>query len=84
MSFFSLLLLVFLAVWVLRKLSSSRTRHMNLLKTVKVLEKRPISPKSILYLVEVAGRKVLISESQLEVRTISHLDWIELPPTEVK
>lgn len=77
-----LLLIIFLGIWVLKKLSGSRTRQMNMLKMVKVLEKRPISPKSILYLVEVAGRKVLISESQLEVRMITQLDWIDIPPSD--
>ena len=74
-----LLLVIFLGVILIRKLSSSRTKHMNLLKSVKVLERRPLSPKSVLYLIEVAGRKILLSESQLEVRSIANLDWIEEP-----
>lgn len=77
-----LLLIVFIGIMVIRKLSSSRTKHMNLLKSVKVLERRPISPKSILYLIEVAGRKILISESQFEVRPIANLDWIDEAPRE--
>lgn len=76
-----LLLVIFFGIWILRKLSSSRSKQINLLKSVKILEKRPISPKSMLYLIEVAGRKILISESQLEVRPISNLEWLDVPPT---
>lgn len=74
-----LLLVIFFGIWILRKLSSSRSKQINLLKSVKILEKRPISPKSMLYLIEVAGRKILISESQLEVRPISNLEWLDVP-----
>lgn len=31
----------------------------------------------MLYLVEVGGKKMLIGESQLELRSLSSLDWIE-------
>lgn len=71
-----LLVLVILTVWMFRKISHGRLRGMNVLKTVKILEKRPLSPKSMLYLIEVGGKQVLISESQLEVRSITTLDWL--------
>jgi hypothetical protein len=35
---------------------------------IKVLEKRILSPKSILYLVEYEGKKVLVSESHLNMK----------------
>jgi len=70
---------VFLGIWLIKKLSYSRSRQMNILKSVKILEKRPLSPKSMLYLIEVSGRKLLLSESQLEVRALSDLKWIEEP-----
>lgn len=71
------LILVFLAIWLFRKFSSSKFHTSNQLKSIKILEKRPISPKSILYLIEIGGQKILISESQLEVRMISELKWLE-------
>ena len=74
-----LLIAIAVAFWVIRKMAGSRANSLNHLKSIKVLEKRPISPKSMLYLIEIAGRQVLISESQLEVRTVSKLEWLQDP-----
>ena len=71
-----LLVLVILTVWMFRKISHGRIRGMNVLKSVKILEKRPLSPKSMLYLIEIGGKQVLIAESQLEVRNVATLDWL--------
>lgn len=74
---FAGIILVFLGIWLFKKLTGSKMYSGNNLRTIKILEKRPISPKSILYLIEVGGQKILISESQFEVRTISELEWLE-------
>ncbi len=67
-----LLALVFLTIWVLKKVSNGRFGSMGSQKKINILEKKPLSPKTLLYLIELDGKKILISESQLEVRTISH------------
>ena len=51
-----------------------RLTQANLTKNIKILEKRAISPKSLLYIVEIDGKKILISESNLEVRKIKEID----------
>lgn len=71
-----LLVLVILTVWMFKKISHGRLRSFNYLKSIKVIEKRPLSPKSMLYLIEVGGKQVLIAESQLEVRQVASLDWL--------
>lgn len=71
-----LLVLVILTIWMFRKISHGRFRGMNMMKSIKVLEKRPLSPKSMLYLIEVSGKQVLLAESQLEVRNIATLDYL--------
>lgn len=73
----ALLVLVVLTVWMFRRISHGRLRNMNYLKSVKILEKRPLSPKSMLYLIEVSGKQVLIAESQLEIRPITSLEVLE-------
>lgn len=72
-----LLIFVFIVFFLFKKLSSSRMQHNNHFRTIKILEKRAISPKSMLYLVEVGGKKILLAESQLEIRNISNLEWVE-------
>lgn len=71
-----LLVLVILTIWMFRKISHGRFRGMNMLKSIKVLEKRPLSPKSMLYLVEVSGKQILLAESQLDVRNVATLDYL--------
>lgn len=69
-----LVVLIFLTVWMLRKLGSGKLRGMHLARSIKIIERRPLSAKSILYLIEVGGKQILIAESQLEVRPITSLD----------
>lgn len=71
-----LLVLIILTVWMFKKISRGRLRNFNYLKSVKVLEKRPLSPKTMLYLIEVGGKQVLLAESQFEVRNVANLDWL--------
>lgn len=65
-----LLVLLIVTFWMFRRLSQGRMRQMNQNKTIKVIERRALSPKSILYLVEFSGKQILIAESQLEIRKI--------------
>ncbi len=72
----ALLVLIFLTVWALKRLSSGRLKFMNNALAIKILEKRSLSPKSVLYLVEVSGKKVLIAESQLEIKRLMEVEEI--------
>jgi len=67
----AILVLVFLTIWILKRFSQGRLLNANYFKSIKILERRPLSPKSTLYLIEIEGKQVLISESQLEVRTLT-------------
>lgn len=69
-----LLLLIFLTVWLLRRLSQGRLGLANSSRTIKIIEKRALSPKSMLYLIEIGGQRVVIAESQLEVRAITSVE----------
>ena len=71
------LLLLFLTAWFLRKITKSRSDNLNHIKNIKVIESRPLSPKTMLYLVEVGGRQIVISESQIHVKEITTFDWVE-------
>jgi flagellar biogenesis protein FliO len=69
----ALLVLVFATFWILRRLSGGKFK-LGSSRSINVLEKRVLSPKSILYIVEVGGKKILISESQAEVRALARID----------
>jgi flagellar protein FliO/FliZ len=74
--FFTLIavvLLLWVTVWFLRNLIQKRLQRGSNAPSIQILEKRMLSTKSVLYLVEVEGKKILIAESHLEVRPISEI-----------
>ena len=73
----SMLLFVAFCIWLFKKMNHGRLNQMNHHKTIKILETRPISPKTLLYLVEVGDRRILLSESQLDVRQLTTLEFPE-------
>lgn len=68
-----LIVLILGTFWVLRRLGKGRFT-MGSSKSITILERRPLSPKSMLYLVECDNKRILISESQLEVRALASTD----------
>ncbi len=75
-----LLLLVFVA-WGVRRLQRGGSfSQIQINRRIKILERRPLSPKSVLYLIEYDGKRVLIAESQLEVRPLTTPDGQQVPP----
>lgn len=77
-SLFSLVILVVLSFWVFRRLLNKGLRSSNSGKSIVLLERRTLSPKSMLYLVEVDGKKILLAESHLEIRRLANWDEISL------
>ena len=75
-----LVVLFFATFWFLKRLIQDRREKGKGTETIRVLEKRMISPKSVLYLVEVEGKKVLLAESQLEVRRLQ--TWSDISEAE--
>lgn len=77
LSLLALVVLIVISVWMLRRISHGRMKQMNYGRAIKVIERRPLSAKSVLYLVEIAGKQVVIAESQVEVRPITTADHLE-------
>ncbi len=67
------ILVIIFCFWIFRKIVHNKTKIANQSKSIKILEKRVLSPKSMLFLVEVEKEKVLIVESQVKVETIHTL-----------
>lgn len=65
---FGFILFLLLFVWLLRKFSRGKTHSIG--REITVLERKPLSHKSVLYLVKVNNKKFLIAESQLEVKAM--------------
>ena len=70
---------VFLILWLVKKFSANRFHTLNRERYIKVIEKRPISPKTMVYIVEIGNKQMLIAESQLEVEVLTHLEAFNEP-----
>jgi flagellar biosynthetic protein FliO len=65
------LILIVVTVWLLKKIMRSRIKTLNRSNGIKIIERRPLSPKASLYLIDVLGKGILISESQGGVQLIT-------------
>jgi flagellar biosynthetic protein FliO len=62
-----------LVAWFLKKFMNTRIEQMNVSSVIKIVERRTLSPKSSLYLVEVKDNSYLIAESQNGVNSVIEL-----------
>ena len=62
--------LIIFTVWMLKKLMASRSKHLNASTSIKILERRALNQKAALYLVSIAGKEIMISESPAGVQMI--------------
>lgn len=65
--------------WFVRRFSATRIEQANNTSSVKILETRPLSPKSALHLLEVEGTGYLIAE---HAQGITKIGQFELAPDE--
>jgi len=63
--------LILIVAWFLKRLVNTRMEQANSTSGIKVLEKRPISQKTIIYLIDVQGQGVIIAESHNGVTRLS-------------
>lgn len=71
-----IILLFFLTIWLFRRAPMTRSKQLNNKKNIKVIESRQLSPKTMLYLVEVGGKQIVISESHIHVEKLTTIDWM--------
>ncbi|PJD98236.1 MAG: hypothetical protein CK425_00710 [Parachlamydia sp.] len=55
--------LIFFLTWTMKKMVHTRLLQENIGSSIKILDKRSLSPKSMLYLIEMEGKRVLVGES---------------------
>jgi flagellar biogenesis protein FliO len=76
-SLLGLIILVVLTFWILKRLGRARFGKFGSDKSIHIIERRPLSPKSVLFLVQIGNKRVLVSESQLEVRSLASYELVE-------
>lgn len=74
---FTFLLLIILLIgtyWVIKRLIRLKLQSGGVAPSIHVIEKKMISPKTMLYLVEVEDKKILLAESQLEIKRLESFE----------
>lgn len=66
----ALSLLLWVTVWFLKRVIYKRLHRNTSDDMIQVLEKRALSPKTMLYLIEVDGEKICMTESHMEIRHV--------------
>ena len=66
----AIIVLFCISYWFLKKLVNNRLQKGSETHAIQILEKRILSPKTMLYLVEVDNKKILLAESQLEIKKL--------------
>ena len=74
-----LVTLLFGASWLMRRLTSSRVKYSNVTSQIKILEQRNLSPKTVLYLVEIGDQHVVIADSQTGIAKILEMKKTDSP-----
>lgn len=72
----ALILLLFISYWFIRKILRHRLERGIGQKSIHIIEKKMISPKTMLYIVEADGKKILLAESHLEIKKLETLEPI--------
>jgi flagellar biogenesis protein FliO len=79
-SLLALALLLFASYWFLKRLIQNRLQKGVGRQSIEIVEKRMISPKTMLYLVQVENKKILFAESHLEVKALDTFRVVETLP----
>lgn len=74
LTFGALIFLLFGTYWFIKRLIRFRLEKGVGNGSIYVVEKKMISPKTILYLVEVDNKKVLLAESHLEIKRLESFE----------
>jgi flagellar protein FliO/FliZ len=78
-TFVAVIVGIIVTIWVMRRLLGGRLGGSSS-QSIQIIERRALSPKTMLYIIEVDGKQTLIAESQLEVKRLMELDTS--PPTD--
>lgn len=73
----ALALLLFASFWFLKRLIQNRLQKGVGKQSIAILEKRMVSPKTMLYLIQVENKKILFAESHLEVKALESFPVLE-------
>jgi flagellar biogenesis protein FliO len=69
-----IVLFIFIFMWVLKRLMNVRVEQINQTSAIKILERRSLTPKTTVYVLEVLGKAIAIADSVDGVTFLSEAD----------
>lgn len=69
--------IILIAAWLLRRLLNTRLEQINTTSTIKIVERRALSPKSSVYLLEIYDKIIVVAETQSGITQLVEFD---IPP----
>ncbi|SCA63763.1 Uncharacterized protein SCG7109_BB_00040 [Chlamydiales bacterium SCGC AG-110-M15] len=76
--------LLLFSAWFLKRLMHQRVEQMNQSSEIKILERRIINQKTIIYIMEVSGKRIVVGESPAGLTTLADLGSETNPSTTSK
>ncbi len=65
---------VLVMAWFLKRLNQNRLSQVNETNVIKIIDKRALSPKAIIYLIQVEQKKIVLVESAQGVIKLAELE----------
>ncbi|MDF2578170.1 MAG: hypothetical protein K0S74_1654 [Chlamydiales bacterium] len=69
-----IIFLILLSAWILRRITQTRVQQLNESNVIKLVSQRALSPKTNIYLIEVLGKGIIVSESATGVQHLADID----------
>ncbi len=64
---------LYIGAWIFRRMAAQRTMQINENSKIKIVEQRMITAKSALFIIEIGGKTMLVSESMNGVTFLTDL-----------
>jgi flagellar biogenesis protein FliO len=68
----TILVLIFIISWLLKRFLNTRLQQLNTSSLIKIIERRSLTPKTTLYVLEINGKDIAIAESTNGITLLSH------------
>lgn len=68
-----IIIVIFIASWLMKRLMSTRMQQMNETSEIKILERRTLTPKTAIYLIEIGGKGLAVAESTNGITLLTQL-----------
>jgi flagellar biogenesis protein FliO len=77
-----IVVIILMATWFLKRMVSGKIQQLNTTSLVKVIERRILSPKTSLYLLDIEGKGVILAESSNGVVSLGNFDVAQTDPSQ--